>query len=367
MKIALVSPYDYSYPGGVTTHIYHLERCFQEMGHQVKVLAPCSRQADHVSANVVRLGRTIVVPSGGSFARITLSPRLLFQVKRVLEQEGFDIIHAHEPLTPALPLIVLQVATVPRVGTFHAYHRKARGYFWYRPVLERWFRRLDGLIAVSTPAMEFISQHFPGQYEVIPNGVDIRHFSPQVPPLEELSDGKRNILFVGRLEKRKGLEYLLEAYRQLKRHRPDLRLVVVGPQSRLGINYRAMAEGLDDTLFCGAVPFHMVPRYYASATVLCAPATGEESFGMVLLEAMATGKPVVASNIEGFAQVVRHGQEGLLVPPRDSAALAEALAWVLDNPARAEEMGERGRQRAQDYDWMNIAQRVAGLYQRLLQ
>jgi phosphatidylinositol alpha-mannosyltransferase len=367
MKVALVSPYDYGYPGGVTTHIYHLERCFQEMGHEVRILAPCSRREGHVSSNLIRLGRTISFPSGGSLARITLSPSLLFQVKGVLEREGFDIIHVHEPLTPALPPIVLQEAAVPRVGTFHAYHRKARGYFWYKPVLERWFRHLDGLIAVSCPAMEFVSRHYPGDYEVIPNGVDTRGFSPNTPPLEELADGKRNILFVGRLEKRKGLDYLIEAYRHLKRHSPDLRLVVVGPRSRLGTDYRALAQGLEDVVFCDSVPFDMLPRYYASAHVLCAPATGEESFGMVLLEGMASGKPVVASNIDGFSQVMTHGQEGLLVPPRDENALTEALAWVLANPARAREMGERGRQHALGYDWMNIAQRVCRLYQRLLQ
>lgn len=366
MKVALVSPYDYGYPGGVTTHIYHLERCFQEMGYEVRILAPCSRREDHVSSNLIRLGRTISFPSGGSFARITLSPRLLFQVKGVLEREGFDIVHAHEPLTPALPPIVLQEAAVPRVGTFHAYHRKARGYFWYKPVLERWFRHLDGLIAVSSPAMEFVSRHYPGHYEVIPNGVDTGCFSPQTPPLEELADGKRNILFVGRLEKRKGLDYLMEAYRHLKRQSPDLRLVVVGPQSRLGIDYRAMANGLEEVVFCGTVPFDMLPRYYASAHVLCAPATGEESFGMVLVEGMASGKPVVASNIDGFSQVMTHGQEGLLVPPRDQNALTEALDWVMANPSLAQEMGERGRQRALAYDWMNIAQQVGRLYQRLL-
>ncbi|MDP6347773.1 MAG: glycosyltransferase family 4 protein, partial [Dehalococcoidia bacterium] len=161
MKVGLVSPYDYSYPGGVTTHIYNLERCFQEMGHEVRILAPCSRQENHVSANLIRLGHAIPFPSGGSFARITLSPRLLFQVKGVLDRENFDVIHAHEPLTPALPPIVLQETCVPRVGTFHAFHSKPRGYFWYKPLLERWFRHLDSLIAVSQPAMDFVSRHYP--------------------------------------------------------------------------------------------------------------------------------------------------------------------------------------------------------------
>jgi phosphatidylinositol alpha-mannosyltransferase len=366
MKVGLVSPYDYSYPGGVTTHIYNLERCFQEMGHEVRILAPCSRQENHVSANLIRLGHAIPFPSGGSFARITLSPRLLFQVKGVLDRENFDVIHAHEPLTPALPPIVLQETSVPRVGTFHAFHSKPRGYFWYKPLLERWFRHLDSLIAVSQPAMDFVSRHYPGNYELIPNGVDTRLFSPQTLPLEELADGKRNLLFVGRLEERKGLDCLLEAYRRLKAQFPDLRLVIVGPRSRLGTDYRIMSEGLDDVVFSGSVPFDMLPGYYASAHVLCAPATGEESFGMVLLEAMATGKPVVASRIDGFSQVLTHGQEGLMVPPRDQDALTEALSHLLSHPGLARDMGERGRQRAQEYDWTNVAQKVSQLYQRLL-
>ncbi|MDP6100410.1 MAG: glycosyltransferase family 4 protein [Dehalococcoidia bacterium] len=366
MKVGLVSPYDYSYPGGVTTHIFHLERCFQEMGHEVRIMAPCSRQEGHVSTNLIRLGQAIPFPSGGSFARITLSPKLLFQVKRVLERERFDVIHAHEPLTPALPPIVLQEAEVPRVGTFHAFHSKPRGYFWYKPVLERWFRHLDSLIAVSKPAMDFVSRHYPGDYELIPNGVDTRCFSPETPPLKELANGKRNILFVGRLEERKGLDCLLEAYRRLKARFSDLRLVIVGPRSRLGRDYRNMSQGLDDVVFSGSVPLDMLPRYYASAFVLCAPATGEESFGMVLLEAMATGKPVVASRIDGFSQVMTHGREGLMVPPQDQDALADALAHLLSHPGQAREMGEQGRQHAQEYEWMNVAQKVDRLYQRLL-
>lgn len=366
MKIALVSPYDYSYPGGVTTHILNLERHLTAMGHQVKILAPCSRKVSYVGPNTIPLGRTVVVPSGGSFARITLSPRLWLQVRRVLEQERFDLIHAHEPLTPALPPIVLSQARVPKVGTFHAYHDKPRGYFLTRPILSRWFRHLDACVAVSRPALDFISRHFPGNYELIPNGVDTEFFSPAVLPLEQFCDGKRNILFVGRLERRKGIDYLLAAFRLIKRELPESRLIIVGPQSRLGLDYRVLAEGIPDVVFGGAVPYSELPRYYASAQVVCAPATGEESFGMVLLEAMATAKPVVASDIPGFAQVLTAGQEGLLVPPRKDLALTQALLHLLLHPEVGAEMGRRGRHKALDYDWSKITQRIVALYQRLV-
>lgn len=367
MKIALVSPYDFSYPGGINTHICYLAGCFREMGHGVRILAPCSRPGPDLPEELIPLGHTCIpIPSGGSWARITLSPRLLYQVKGVLGEERFDIVHVHDPLTPALAPVVLSQAQVPLVGTFHAYHSRSRGYALSKPILRRWFQHLNARIAVSQPALEFVRRYFPGDYHLIPNGVDTRRFSPEVPPLEQFADGRKNILFVGRLEKRKGLEYLLEAYRVVKAQLPGVRLLVVGPGGGPGGGYQALAQGMEGVVFCGYVPNAQLPRYYATADFLCAPATGEESFGIVLVEAMASGKPVVASAIPGFSQVVHSGQEGLLVPPRDPQALAQALLYLLQNPQVGQEMGERGRQRAREYDWRSIAGRVMEIYRGLL-
>lgn len=364
MRIGLVCPYDYSYPGGVIYHIYNLEKQFLRMGHYVKILTSCSMPAPHITENVISIGRPIPFPSGGSIARMALPFGLSSKVKAVLEKERFDIIHIHEPLFPSLATVFLNLADCPKIGTFHAYHHKPRGYWLFKPILNRWFKKLDGLIAVSPPAKEFISKHFPGEYEIIPNGVDVNFFSPFTPPLNQFCDDKKNILFVGRLEKRKGVEYLIMAFREVKRKFPNCRLLILGPGVRLRRRYEKMAKGIPDVLFLGYVPYNELPRYYASADICCFPSTGEESFGMVLLEAMAMGKPIVATNIPGYAHLI--DKEGILVPPKDERSLAQALLYLLENPHLGREMGEKGRVKAEGFSWEGIARRILEFYHRFL-
>lgn len=366
MKIVLVSPYDIAYPGGVTNHLLNLEKQFCQLGHEVKVMAPCSRLNGQFSDRVIPLGRPIPVPSGGSFARITLSFRLADPVRAILERERFDIVHAHEPLTPMLPPVVLRWASCPKVGTFHAYHEEPLGYGMTKFFIKRWFRCLDGLIAVSQPAKEFVSKHFPGEYEIIPNGVDLEHFCPSALPLPQFCDGKKNILFLGRIEKRKGIGYLIRAFRRVKKEYGACRLIIAGPGVRLRQQYEELARDIPDVVFAGSIGHDELPRYYASAHIFCSPAISGESFGIVLLEAMAVGKPVVATDILGYLQVLTPGEQGLVVPPRDEKALAQALLKLLENPALCEEMGCRGRLRAQEYGWEKIASRLLSYYQRFL-
>jgi len=367
VKIALVSPYDYSYPGGVVAHISHLYEQLTGKGHSVKIIAPCStKKGVTLSEDVIALGRPVPIPSGGSIARATLSPALSSPVRAILEQENFDIVHLHEPLGSTLPLTALRVSHSVNVGTFHAFHGEPRGYRIMRPFVMRWFEKLDGKIAVSKPAMEFISKCFPGHYDIIPNGIDLEHFSADVPPIERFCDGKLNILFVGRLEKRKGLRYLLAAYKQVKKEFPNSRLIVVGPGARREYERMVRRANLEDVVFAGYVSDEELPRYYKTADLFCAPATGEESFGIVLLEAMAAAKPIVASHIEGYASVMSHGIEGLLVPPRDEQALATALIHLLGDKSLRQEMGARGRLNVEKYSWQNIARRVIDHYNSLL-
>jgi phosphatidylinositol alpha-mannosyltransferase len=181
-------------------------------------------------------------------------------------------------------------------------------------------------------------------------------------------DGKVNILFVGRLEKRKGLQYLLKAYRRIKRDIPSSRLIIVGPGTRFRRKYQNQVDKdrLDDVVFVGNVPYEELPRYYKTADVFCAPATGQESFGIVLLEAMALGKPIVATAIEGYASVLTHQREGLLVPPKNDRDLARALSELLTDEAMRREMGDRGLVTAQSYDWQKVARRVFNYYTRIL-
>jgi len=212
--------------------------------------------------------------------------------------------------------------------------------------------------------MEYASKYVPGYYNIIPNGVDLERFSPDVSPIERFSDGKLNILFVGRLESRKGLNYLLKAYRRVKQEIPNSRLIIIGPGTRLRHKYEKEVKRNDlrDVVFVGYVDQGELPRYYKTADIFCSPATGRESFGIVLLEAMATGKPIVASNIEGYASVITHGAEGLLVPPKDKEGLAQALITLMTDESLRQQMGARGRLKALGYSWEHIAQRVLNYY-----
>ncbi|MDP2931323.1 MAG: glycosyltransferase family 4 protein [Chloroflexota bacterium] len=370
MKIALVSPYDFAYPGGVTNHISYLERHFTRLGHDVRIIAPASRAVSNLGDRFIPIGTPRPVPASGSIARITISPWLSSRVSRVLARENFDIIHLHEPLMPMLCTTVLRLANAPTVGTFHA--SGTRSWYNYSPVanliLRRWFRRLDGRITVSELATERVAKYFPGCYHVIPNGVDLEHFSPNAAPLGQFSDGKLNILFVGRLEKRKGLDYLLKAYKLIKPEFPACRLIVVGPGNRLRRKYEKQVKksGLADVIFAGYVSNDDLPRYYQTADIFCAPATGWESFGIILLEAMAMGKAIVASNVEGYARLVSDNVDGLLVPPRDEQALGRALLTLLKDKSLRTKIGAQGRLKASEYAWEDIARRVLDYYATVL-
>ena len=370
MKIALVSPYDFAYPGGVANHIYSLGHHLTRMGHEVKFIAPASGPITNLGDRFIPIGKPRPIPTSGSIARVTISPMLSTAITAMLDRENFDIIHLHEPLMPMLCTTVLRMSRTANVGTFHAFDGK--GYNFAKPFgpmfFKRWFSKLDGRIAVSKPAMEFVSKYFPEDYNIIPNGVDTKHFSPDVSPIGKFRDGKLNILFVGRLEKRKGADYLLKAYEQVKRDIPNSRLIIVGPGTRLRGKYEKQVKkhSLKDVFFVGYTNYEELPRYYKTADVFCAPATGWESFGIVLLEAMAVGKPIVASNIDGYASILTHGAEGLLVPPKDEKSLAQALTSLLNDEELRQKMGAKGILKAKEFDWENVARRVEALYSKVL-
>lgn len=373
MKIALVSAYDYAYPGGVNIHISRLEENFTRMGHEIKIIAPSSRPEEtRKNGNIIVVGKPLPIRASGSIVRVPVSPGLLFssRIREMLERERFDIIHIHEPLLPALATSVLHHASRELlVGTFHAYRTKSWGYPFWKPIaLNKWFNKLQGRIAVSCAAMEFINKYFPGEYTIIPNGIDLRHFTTNSAPLPQFCDDKLNILFVGRMEKRKGFKYLLGAYELVKREFPGCRLIVVGPRDRSCLKFQKLAtkRKLQDIIFTGYVSYEELPRYYKSADVFCSPATDKESFGVVLLEAMAAGKPTVASDILGYAGVVSHGIDGLLVEPKNEPALANALLRLLRNRQLRERMGAMGELKAKDYSWETVAQRVMSYYEDLM-
>jgi len=365
MRIALVSPYDYGHPGGVTEHVRYLAAGLRRRGHNVTVFAPCSDpEVAERDADFIRVGRPFPIPMHGSVARITVSLHLTNRIKHYVRDNGFDVIHYHEPLMPVLPLTALRYSKTVNVGTFHAFARSNVGYYYGKPLLKRYVKRLHARVAVSNPAREFVRHYFPGDYRVVPNGIEFRRYQNQ-PPIHELRDGMINILFLGRLEYRKGLGYLLRAFAQLKPQYPNLRLVIVGdgPLRRWYGNFLARKQ-LDDVIMTGYVPESEKPRYYASCDIFCAPATGDESFGIVLLEAMASGKPIVATSIDGFREVVSHGREGLLVERKSKRQLSYALQTLINNAALREEMGLAGQQTARQYDWERVIDQVTDVYEQ---
>lgn len=371
MKIAQVSPYDYPYAGGVQEHIRHLSEHFQAMGHQVQILAASSADEDELQGNIIKVSETIVpVPFSGSVVRISISPRVYWRVKKILEEAQFDVIHLHEPIVPLLPLVVLRHAKAVTVGTFHAYRDSHAVYEWTKPAIQPFIDRLDGKIVVSEAAHSTVARYFPGEYVIIPNGVEVELFANEkLTPVPEFDDDRPNILFVGRLDKRKGFKYLLQAFRFIKAAVPAARLLVVGKYEEEDIEpfvWYVQHHELRDVHFIGYVPNEELPRYYRTADVCCVPSTGFESFGIVLLEAMASGTPVVASNIPGYREVLTDGQEGRLVPPGNVDELASAAIALLNDPDLRRQMGQAGQATAHKYRWETIAQRVLDYYDLLL-
>ena len=360
MRIALVCPYDLSVPGGVQSHVRQVADALRGMGDEVAVLAPGPGD-DHVG-----LGRSVGVPFNDSVAPVAMSPVALRRTARALRDLGPDVVHVHEPLVPWVGPAAVRSAPAPVVVTMHAWSDRDRVYRVARPIGRALLRRAAVAIAVSEAAATYHAGALGlpiGTFEVVPNGVDVARFG-QAEPLPEIVDAARpTLLFVGRLERRKGLETLVRAFTRVKAERPDLRLYVVGDgperdrcQALLPARLRA------DLVFLGRVDTQDLPRFHASCDVYVAPALGGESFGIVLLEAMAAGRPVIASDIPGYRSVARDGVQARLVPPGDVDALVAAIQALLDNPSLRAAMGREGRVTAAAHDWPVIAGRLRELY-----
>src|SRR6266542_6099753 len=318
MKIGLVTPYVYPLPGGVNEHVHYLYEGLRARGHDVRIISSSHGLQRASEGDVIRLGKGFSVPANGSVGTVTLSPRYLSQAADTLEEERFDLLHFHEPFVPFLSPIVLRLSTSVNIATFHAYGGFSPAYEFGSRVLGGYAERLHGRIAVSAAARHFIDRYFPGDYKVIPNGVDVDRFRRAV-PIARWQDGTRNILFVGRHEPRKGLLHLLKAYRILRKTGCPCRLLIVGtgPQEKEARRY-VLTRRLGGVEFLGRVTDTEKAQLFRTADVFVAPATGREAFGIVLLEAMAAGCPIVASDIHGYKGVVKRDEQGLLVEPGDS-------------------------------------------------
>jgi phosphatidylinositol alpha-mannosyltransferase len=362
MKIGLVCPYIYPDNGGVAQHVRFLYENLRLRGHDVRILTASHGPQRASEGDIIRLGVGFSVPINASVGTLTFSPRYLSQIARMLERERFDVLHFHEPFVPFLSLFLLRESNAVNVATFHAYAGFSPSYEFGSRVMQGHARRLHGRIAVSAAARHFIDRFFPGDYKVIPNGVDVPRFANAV-PIARWQDGTPNVLFVGRHEPRKGLLDLLKAHRILRKTGTESRLLVVGsgPQEREARRYVA-TRGLQGVEFLGRVTDAEKAQLFRTADVYASPATGGESFGIVLLEAMAAGAPIVCSDIHGYKGVVRRGREGLLVPPRDPRELAVAIDRLLRDPAMREQMGAAGQARAEEFSWPRVTAKVDDYY-----
>jgi phosphatidylinositol alpha-mannosyltransferase len=371
MRVGLVSPYDFASPGGVNDHVRHLARELRHRGHQTRIFAPSSRaDVDFDSARFYRIGSPIAIPANDSVARITLSFHMASKVAAIIEQERFDVLHFHEPLMPALPITMLRMSTTANVGTFHAFARSNVGYFYGRPVLQPYLEHLHRGIAVSEPARAFVNRYFPDQpLRVIPNGIDVEVFNrPGLAPIRHLRDDHVNILFVGRLEKRKGLGDLLRAFRFVQSRLPKSRLIVVGDGPLRGrVESFISRHRVPNVVLAGFVPDSVKPRYYRSADIFCAPATGAESFGIVLLEAMASGLPLVATEIPGYLSVVEPGRDSITVQPNSWRELGASLVVLARDAELRSRLGAYGREKAWRYSWESVGSQVVEVYREAIE
>jgi len=362
VRIAVVAPYDLSAPGGINNQIRAQARALRRLGHEVAIFGAASGPLEPGEQS---LGRTIDVTFGGTESGLGVDPRALQAVGRLVHRP-FDIVHVHEPFVPIAPWIVLLRSRAPLVGTFHVHREQGHGFYgawaWaLRPLA----RRLRARIAVSEAARRTVARHFPDDYEIVPNGIEGERFRVSRPRPETLAHGRRHVLYVGRLEPRKGVEYLVRAMAQVERRVAGASLVIVGDGPSRGALETLARDAGTSVQFAGRVRDAALPAYFQAADLVCAPALGGESFGIVLLEAMACGAPVVASRIEGFQALVGSTGAARLVAPGDTAALAEEISSLLNGDDERRALAVKGAALASAYDWQTLAPRLESIYRRI--
>jgi phosphatidyl-myo-inositol alpha-mannosyltransferase len=383
MKIGIVTEYYYPTLGGIQEHVHHFARAARKLGHDVRIIAPAvgdrlastrrrgspldDRRTDQQNG-VIRIGKSIPLLSGGSIARASVGNALSRRIEDVLRTERFDVLHAHSPLMPTLPLLALRASDCANVGTFHSDFQRNVLYFAFARFLQPYLDRLDAAIGVSETALRGLRRYFSAPWRVIPNGVDVPMFSAgQRRP--ELDDGRLNVLHVGRFDPRNGVDRVIKAWVAVRRAGTDARLVLVG-DGPLRPMYESMvpADLRADAHFVGFVESDERPSYYASGDVLLCPAVGG-TFGIIVVEAMAAGCAVVAADTPGFRNVMKDGVQGFMVNVASDLTcvrLAERTRQLLEDAQLRRRCAEAGRATAARFDWPVVADQVLRVYDEIL-
>jgi phosphatidylinositol alpha-mannosyltransferase len=375
MRIGIVCPYLWDIPGGVQAHVRDLAETLIDLGHLVSVLAPGDEDSASLPDYVVAAGKTVPIPYNGSVARLQFGLVSATRVRRWLRQGEFDVVHVHEPAPPSLSLLTVLLADVPLVATFHAASTRSRFLAMFDSVVQAVLERLSGRIAVSPAARKMIVEHLGGDAVVIPNGVSVAHYAgaqplPGYPRPAELGG---TIGFIGRYdEPRKGMAILLAAMQELVRLRPGVRLVIAGRGEEKDFLADLPPELAGSVVMLGMIDEADKASLLHSVDVYVAPNTGGESFGIILLEAMAAGTPIVASDLQAFRRVLggderRHGEAqptaGLLFANRDVAGLTWALDRVLADAGLRDRLAEVGAELVRPYDWSLVAAQILRVYE----
>jgi phosphatidylinositol alpha-mannosyltransferase len=362
VRIGIVCPYSWDIPGGVQAHVRDLAEKLIELGHTVSVLAPGEDDTPGLPPYVVAAGKAVPIPYNGSVARLQFGVVSAARVRRWLRDGEFDVVHVHEPAPPSLSLLTCMIHDGPLVATFHVATVRSRFLSMFDTVLQPFMEKIAGRIAVSPAARKVIVEHLGGDAVVIPNGVAVAHYR-DAKSLDGYPRAGATIGFIGRYEEsRKGMDVLVEALAILAPERPDLRLLVAG-RGDADDFLAGLPEGVVERVdLLGQVSEEDKARLLRSVDVYCAPNTGQESFGVILLEAMAAGTAIVASDIEAFRRVLAGGSAGRMFATGDPAALAEALADVLDDPVLREHLIAAGAEAVAPYDWAVIVADVLRVY-----
>lgn len=361
MRIGMVCPYSFDVPGGVQSHVLQLAEVMRERGHMVSVLAPSSADVE-LPDYVVSGGKAVPIPYNGSVARLRFGPATHRKVKRWLAEGEFDVLHLHEPNAPSLSMLALQAAEGPIVATFHTSTTKSLTLSVFQGILRPYHEKIVGRIAVSDLARRWQMEALGSDAVEIPNGVDVGSFA-SAPPMAGYPRPGKSVLFLGRYgEPRKGMAVLLAALPALVARFPDIEVLIVGrgDEDELREQAGACASHLR---FLGQVDDAEKASALRSADVYCAPHTGGESFGIVLVEAMAANTAVVASDLDAFRRVLQDGHAGKLVPVDDPAAMAAALIEVLADDAVRTRYVEAAAEAVQRYDWSVVAGQIMRVYE----